>query len=73
MNSVIFRIITIFILLNSSPKLIAQINLYTEDLPRFYEAFDSVLTTADTLKQVEYIKKMYIEPCFKRIEKIYRT
>src|SRR5690606_14324641 len=68
MNSIVFKIVAI-LLLNSSPKLIAQINLHTEDLPRFYQAFDSVLTTTDTLKQIEYIKKIYIEPSSKGLKK----
>ena len=49
--------------------LIAQINLHTEDLPRFYQAFDSVLTTKDTLKQIEYIKKIYIESASKGLNR----
>lgn len=39
----------------------AQIQLHTEDLPRFYQAFDSVLTTADTLKQLRFIQQLYVD------------
>ena len=38
-----------------------QVKLHTEDLPRFYEAFDSVMTTKDTLKQVSFIQKLYVD------------
>lgn len=38
---------------------IGQINLHTEDLPRFYQAFDSVLTTTDSLKKINFIKTIY--------------
>ncbi|WP_018620395.1 hypothetical protein [Spirosoma luteum] len=39
----------------------AQIDLHTEDLPRFYEAFDSVLTTSDTAKQLRFIQQLYVD------------
>jgi hypothetical protein len=39
----------------------AQIKLHTEDLPRFYQVFDSVHTTVDTIKQLDFIKKYYID------------
>ncbi len=39
----------------------AQINLYTEDLPRFYEAFDSVATTIDSVRQMAFIQKLYVD------------
>ena len=38
----------------------AQIKLHTEDLPRFYQAFDSVLTTTDSAKQIAYINEFYV-------------
>lgn len=69
MKKVLFRIITIFLLFNCNSNLFAQINLHTEDLPRFYQAFDSVLTTSDTSKQIEYINKIYIEPSSKGLKK----
>ncbi len=37
----------------------AQINLHTEDLPRFYQAFDSVMTTTDSVKKINFIKTLY--------------
>ncbi len=39
----------------------AQVNLHTEDLPRFYEAFDSVQTTSDTAKQRRFIQQLYVD------------
>lgn len=39
----------------------AQINLHTEDLPRFYQAFDSVLTTTDSTKQVGFLNSLYVD------------
>lgn len=39
----------------------SQINVHSEDLKRFYMAFDSVLTTTDTLKQEAYIQKLYTD------------
>ena len=39
-------ILVLFLLTNLSGK--AQITLHTDDLPRFFEAFDSVMTTTDT-------------------------
>lgn len=41
---------------------LAQVHLHTEDLPRFYQAFDSVLTTTDTSKQLAFIQKLYVDP-----------
>lgn len=41
-------------------KLTAQINLHTEDLPRFYQAFDSVFTTVDSSKQIKIIQDLYV-------------
>lgn len=38
-----------------------QINIHTEDLPRFYQAFDSVATTSDTVKQLAFIQKLYVD------------
>jgi len=53
-------IITLFFLTNGQ-NLYAQIKLHTEDLPRFYQAFDSVLTTNDSIKQIEFINKLYVD------------
>jgi hypothetical protein len=39
----------------------AQVKLHTEDLPRFYEAFDSVMTTADTVRQLDFIQRLYVD------------
>ncbi|CCH01677.1 hypothetical protein FAES_3670 [Fibrella aestuarina BUZ 2] len=39
----------------------AQVTLHTQDLPRFYQAFDSVLTTSDTLRQTAFIQQLYVD------------
>lgn len=61
----ILTFITAILFLSCGQKATAQINLHTEDLPRFYQAFDSVLTTSDTLKQIEFINKLYIDKASK--------
>jgi hypothetical protein len=43
----------------------AQIKLHTEDLPRFYAAFDSVLTTTDTARQTALIQRLYVDKASK--------
>ena len=52
---------TAFLFVVYSQKTMAQINLHTEDLPRFYQAFDSVLTTTDSSKQMAFIKTLYVD------------
>ena len=42
-------------------SIFAQIQLHSEDLPRFYEAFDSVCTTTDSARQIYFINKLYVE------------
>ncbi|AQG82194.1 hypothetical protein [Spirosoma montaniterrae] len=39
----------------------AQVRLHTEDLSRFYQAFDSVMTTTDTAKQTAIIQQLYVD------------
>lgn len=39
----------------------SQIRLHTDDLPRFYQAMDSVMTTSDTVKQADFIQKLYVD------------
>lgn len=39
----------------------AQVRLHSEDLLRFYQAFDSVLTTPDTAKQTAIIQRLYVD------------
>ncbi|RAI72984.1 hypothetical protein HMF3257_38315 [Spirosoma telluris] len=45
----LFRFLSALFLLLLCGQTYAQINLNTEDLPRFWQAFDSVMTTADTV------------------------
>ena len=58
MNLKISTFVIILFILFYGQKVSAQIKLHIEDLPRFYEAFDSVLSTTDSLKQIEYINKL---------------
>ena len=53
--------VTTFLFGVYSQKTMAQINLHTEDLPRFYQAFDSVQTTTDSSKQMAFIKTLYVD------------
>ncbi|GAB2563533.1 DUF2268 domain-containing putative Zn-dependent protease [Spirosoma areae] len=46
----------------------AQINLHTDDLPQFYQAFDSVMTTTDTAKQAAFIQKLYVDKASKGLK-----
>ncbi|TKT85996.1 gliding motility protein GldB-related protein [Dyadobacter frigoris] len=43
----------------------SQIRLHTEDLPRFYQALDSVMTTTDTIKQASFVQKLYVDKASK--------
>ncbi len=52
----LFAILTLF-----GKNTVAQINLYSEDLPRFYQAFDSVLNITDSTKQMAFIKTLYVD------------
>ena len=66
-----FRLVTFFstlLFLLFGQGTIAQINLHTEDLPRFYEALDSVLTTPDSIKQIEFINKFYVDKASKGLK-----
>jgi hypothetical protein len=47
----------------------AQIRLHTEDLSRFYVAFDSVLTTKDTIKQENFIQEIYVNRASEGLKK----
>jgi uncharacterized protein YjaZ len=71
MDKMIFRLATffstlLFLLLGQGTN--AQINLHTEDLPRFYEALDSVLTTPDSIKQIEFINELYVDKASKGLK-----
>ena len=53
-------------------KATAQVNLYSEDIPRFFQAFDSLSTTKDTLKQIEFVKSLYIDKASKGLKDFMR-
>lgn len=59
--------VVILFLLTNLPGT-AQITLHTDDLPRFYEAFDSVMTTRDTAKQAAFIQKLYVDKASKGLK-----
>lgn len=52
----------------SSFEVYSQIKLHTEDLPRFYQAFDSVMTTTDTSKQAAFIQRLYVDKASKGLK-----
>lgn len=52
-------------LLFTSHHTYAQIKLHTEDLPRFYQAMDSVMTTSDTVKQASFVQHLYVDKASK--------
>jgi len=35
--------------------------VYTDDIDRFWEAYDSVATTSDTTRQVEFVQRLYVD------------
>jgi hypothetical protein len=53
----------VFILLLTSASYAQQArqDVFMEDIDRFWTAYDSVQTTADTLKQIGYIKDLYTD------------
>ena len=61
MKQIPFRFLRVLFLILISGQAYAQINLHTEDLPRFYQAFDSVITTADTAQQSAFIRRLYVD------------
>lgn len=61
-------VISTFIFLFCAQKTAAQNSLHTEDLSRFYEAFDSVLNTTDSIKQIEFINKIYVAKASKGLK-----
>ncbi len=53
--------ILFILILLTTPASYSQIKLHTEDLPRFYQALDSVMTTSDSVKQASFIQKLYVD------------
>lgn len=47
--------------LGQSTKAQGQQKVFTEDIDRFWKAFDSVRTTTDSARQVNYIQTLYID------------
>ena len=56
-SALFYLLIAIF----NGQNTIAQTKIHTEDLVRFYQAFDSTQTTLDTLKQLDFIQKLYAD------------
>lgn len=61
LKNYLFFLSTISLFLLTKFPVEAQINLHTDDLLRFYQAFDSVLTTRDTAQQNTFIQKLYVD------------
>jgi len=38
-----------------------QTKIFTSDIDNFWTAYDSVQTTEDTIKQLEFIQKLYLD------------
>lgn len=55
---VLFTLLAVFLQLAVS----AQSSVYTADIDRFWIAYDSARTTADTTRQQQYIRQLYIDP-----------
>ncbi len=53
------KIILLFSILLRFQSIKTQINIHTEDLPRFYQAFDSVFAIRDSTHQVNIFKSLY--------------
>lgn len=49
------------LLLLSGPVTYSQIKLHTADLPRFYQAMDSVMTTSDSVRQAAFVQQLYVD------------
>ena len=57
-------LVVIFILIFSVSKLFGQNpaqNIITYDIDNFWEAYDKIITTKDSVKQYEYLNKTFIE------------
>ncbi|MBC3788825.1 hypothetical protein [Spirosoma utsteinense] len=61
MKSLLYFAVILIYSVGISHKADGQVKLHTEDLPHFYEAFDSVMTTKDTLKQADFVQKLYVD------------
>ena len=66
MKAKILHICTILMVI--SMKMTAQINLYTEDLPRFFKTFDAVVSINDSIKQTEIIQTEYLDKASKGLK-----
>ena len=45
-----------------SKCLLGQLTFVTEDLDRFWQAYDSLQTTTDTVAQLDYLQRLYLAP-----------
>lgn len=50
-----------FITLSFSYSFGQQLKIFTSDIDNFWEAYDSVKSTADTARQIEFIQKLYLD------------
>ncbi|GAB3545704.1 gliding motility protein GldB-related protein [Spirosoma fluminis] len=68
LNQKLFYVGLVLFCVLQRPNSYAQIRLHTEDLPRFFEAFDSVMTTSDTSRQSAFIQKLYVDKASKGLK-----
>lgn len=52
-------LIILFIIVTT--KSIGQTTIYTKDIENFYQAFDSVQTTNNNQKQIDFVQKIYLD------------
>src|SRR5215204_6367022 len=57
----IFIIVFSLVTLSLSSKAQNDQKVFTSDIDNFWIAYDSIQTTKDSLKQIEFIKKLYID------------
>lgn len=55
------RYFTFIFTLLCATTLQAQTVFHTKDIDNFFEAFDSVQTTTDKQKQIDYVKRIYLD------------
>jgi uncharacterized protein YjaZ len=68
MNFKISIFVTVLLVLFCGQKTKAQITIYTDDLPHFYQAFDSVLITTDSTKQISFLNNFYVDKATKGLK-----
>ena len=63
MNRIIYVLLLASLFACQSPSMEepAMANLFTQDVTNFWEAFDSIQTTPDTLQQMDYLQRLFLD------------